>query len=69
MKPDVTVVNHGSIFIVSPVTPKANRWVKKHLSIESWQYFGKGFSVDQHYIENLVDGMRTDGQLIVVIEN
>jgi hypothetical protein len=32
--------NHGSIFLLAPVTERARAWVAEHVASESWQWFG-----------------------------
>jgi len=61
MKSDFSVKNCGTVFMVYPKTKKARTWVDENVPLESWQWLGNGFCVDQHCIENLVLGMERDG--------
>ena len=63
-QPDIRVSNHGSIFMVSPLSDAAREWVDEHVQLEDWQWMGNAFSVDRHYIENLVEGMIGDGLVV-----
>lgn len=63
--PDVTVRYFGSQFLVTPETPAAKAWVAENVQLEGWQWMGKAFAVDQHFIENLVDGMQADGLVVL----
>jgi hypothetical protein len=57
---DVTVENHGSLFLIDPLTEKASQWIDEHVHADA-QYFGSKLVVEHHYIENLVLGMVEDG--------
>jgi hypothetical protein len=58
---DVHIEREGGIFMVRPLSRKAKVWVKENVPLKSWQWLGGAFSVDQHYIENLVHGMKEAG--------
>lgn len=49
------------MFMVEPITDTANQWVADNVQIEPWQWLGCRFSVDHHFIENLVEDMENDG--------
>lgn len=46
------------MIIITPVTEKAKKWVNKHVNIESWQWLGDGFAVDNRYAQDLLSGMK-----------
>lgn len=58
--PDVTIANHGSIVLVTPMTKAAKKWIDANVSDES-QWFGKSLVVEPRYVENLVEGMQGEG--------
>lgn len=58
---DFIVSNHGSVIMVTPVTQDAKDWTTENVQLESWQWMGAAFAVDQHCIDNLIDGIRADG--------
>jgi hypothetical protein len=58
---DFTIHNDGSIFMVTPNTQFAKDWVTENISLEPWQWLGNSFSVEYHYIAELVQGMVNDG--------
>jgi hypothetical protein len=63
--PDVIVRNHGNQFTCTLVTKAAQDWVKENVEIEGWAWMGNAvFSVDQHYIEDLVAGMEEANLLV-----
>lgn len=57
---DVTIANHGSIVIVTPLTQAAMDWVDENVSKER-QAWGDGFAVESRYADDLICGMRADG--------
>ena len=61
---DFKVTCEGNIYMVEPVTQGAKDWVSLNLVLEPWQWLGNRFCVDQHYIENLMNGMQADGMIL-----
>ena len=57
---DFSVENHGSIFLLRPITPSAFEWVREHIPDDA-QYFGNAVVVEHRYIEDIVDGIQNDG--------
>ena len=57
---DFCVENHGSIFLLRPLSLSADLWVKDHIP-EDAQYFGNAVVVEHRYISDIVDGIRNDG--------
>lgn len=60
MTTDITITDHGSIILVTPITDQAKAWVDDNVSEES-QWFGNSLVVEPRYISNLVDGMSDAG--------
>lgn len=58
--PDVQIENHGTIFLVRPLTEAAFEWVADHVSGES-QWFGNALAVEHRYVAALTQGMMDDG--------
>ena len=58
--PDFFVENHGSIFLLRPVTPAAFAWVSEHIPEEA-QFFGEAVCVEHRYIAEIVEGIRESG--------
>jgi hypothetical protein len=56
---DVEVENHGTIFLVRPLTETARDWLDENVSDDA-QYFGGALVVEHRYIEDLVEGMLGD---------
>lgn len=51
----------GSVAMFDPLTPNAHAWIEEHLSLESWQWLGRRFSVEHGYVGDLIAGMLGDG--------
>lgn len=58
---DFRIENHGSIFLVVPLTDEAQTWVEENVSSEGYQPYWPTVVVEHRYIGNLVDGIRIDG--------
>ena len=63
-KPDLCVLNCGSVFMFEPVTKRAARWVDENVHLESWQWHGSAFCVDHRFAVDLALGM-VDAGLVV----
>lgn len=59
--PDARVENHGTIFLVRPLTPLAESWLDSHVDQEDAQHFGNALVVEHRYVQDLVAGMQADG--------
>jgi hypothetical protein len=57
---DISVANHGSIFLVTPHSTEAKAWIDENVS-EDAQFLGNRLAVEHRFIDNLVEGMRGDG--------
>jgi hypothetical protein len=60
IEPDCFVENHGSIFLLRPVTPAGFAWVSEHIP-EDAQFFGEAVCVEHRYIADIVEGIRDSG--------
>jgi hypothetical protein len=57
---DAQVENHGTLFLVRPLTEAASDWLDDNVSDDA-QYFGGALVVEHRYIAGLVEGMLGDG--------
>jgi hypothetical protein len=57
---DFTIENHGSLFLVRPLTEAARDWLNDHVADEA-QWFGGALAVEPRYVDALVEGMVEDG--------
>ncbi len=60
---DVTVQNHGSIFLFVPETDSAREWLTENVGGEA-QYFGDALVVEPRYAADLAEGMQADGLVL-----
>jgi hypothetical protein len=58
--PDFRLYNHGSICLLTPLTPAADDWVNEHLP-DDLTTFGASIAVEHRYIAPIVDGIINDG--------
>ena len=64
MPADVFISDHGSIALVTPMTPDANRWLDEHVQIEPWQRMGASIACEPRCLEQLVAGIQEDGLVV-----
>ena len=57
---DFTVENHGSIFLVRPLTDEVKGWLNEHVA-EDAQWFGGALAVEHRYVSDLVQGLLNEG--------
>lgn len=60
---DFIVWGGGTVYMLTPLTKKANKWVDEHLPEDymmKWM-MGASIAVEHRYICDIVDGMRADG--------
>lgn len=58
---DVAVVNHGSIVVLRPLTPRAEDWCDEHLPSDTPLWGNDAFAIELNYVQPIIDGMRADG--------
>lgn len=61
---DVIVTNEGTIFLFEPRTEAAREWVREHVQLEGWQWFGPAFCVEHRFALDLAQGMTDDGLVV-----
>lgn len=52
------VENHGSLFLVRPLTDDVDAWLREHTD---GQWFGRALVVEPRYVMDLVDGLVAEG--------
>ena len=57
---DLLVENHGSIFLLGPVTDLGRDWIAAHIP-ENAIWFGSAVVVEHRYIHDIVVGAVTNG--------
>lgn len=62
IQPDFVVENHGSIFLLKPLTPSATSWIEEHIGQDNgYQPFLPTVVVEHRYIADIVEGIQSDG--------
>ena len=61
--PDISIENHGSIFLFRMNTRAAAEWVSQHVQDDA-QFFGDALVVEHRYAADLAAGMRGDGMVL-----
>lgn len=62
--PDFMVENLGTIWMFTPKTKTARKFVTHELHVEGWQYLGAGFGVDHRMAEGLLARINDEGLTI-----
>jgi len=60
---DFFVENHGSVFLLRPVTPAASDWISEHIPDDA-QFFGDAIVVEHRYIWAILAGLQEDGLVV-----
>lgn len=58
--PDFTVSNHGTIWLLTPLTSEAREWVDEYLPEDALTFRGS-VCVEPRYMPDIVDGILSDG--------
>lgn len=58
--PDFLLADHGSIFLLQPITDPAYAWVADHLPADALT-FGHAVAIEHRFVAEIVVGIRADG--------
>jgi hypothetical protein len=58
--PDFYVANHGSIFLLTPVTQAAREWVAEHIP-EDAPALGHSIAIEHRFVGEVLAGITEDG--------
>ena len=61
--PDFLCENHGSVFLLRPVSPASFDWIESHLPSDRIT-FGNAVVVEQRYVWAILAGLQDDGLVI-----
>ena len=62
IQPDFAVENHGSIFLLKPLTPSATSWIEEHIGQENgYQPNFPTVVVEHRYIADIIAGIQNGG--------
>jgi hypothetical protein len=62
--PDVLVENHGSIFLLRPISLVGQAWLHENVIGEETQIFGNAIVCEPRYVIDIVLGARAEGVVI-----
>jgi hypothetical protein len=57
---DFLCENHGSIFLLRPLSQPAQSWINENISSDA-QWFGNGVVIEHRYIWAILEGIQNDG--------
>ena len=63
-RPDFVVENHGSIFLLRPLTPTARSWVEEHIGDNGYQPYYPTVVVEHRYIFSILDAIKRSGLVV-----
>lgn len=58
---DMTFANHGSITIMTPLTPAAHDWVSEHIPEDAMTWGPSGIVIEHRYVLDIMQGVLSDG--------
>jgi hypothetical protein len=63
MNPDISIENHGSVFLFRINSPAAHAWVSENVQDDA-QFFGDALVVEWRFARDLAAGMQADGLVL-----
>jgi hypothetical protein len=64
MPTDVLIENHGSVAMLTPMTPDAHQWIDGNVQIEPWQRLGCSIACEPRCLDQIVEGLEEDGLVV-----
>jgi hypothetical protein len=63
---DFKLENHGSLFLLRPLSFAAKEWMKEHLPVElpETQFWNDAIVIEARYVTPIVDGIIGDGLVL-----
>ncbi len=58
---DISIANHGSIFLLHPLTDAARDWIEEHVSRDGFHPDWPTLVVEPRYVAGIVHGALEDG--------
>jgi len=53
--------NQGSIVLLIPETNNEADWLASNVNAEDYMWMGKGLAVENRYVENILEGLISEG--------
>ena len=51
---DFCIADHGSVFLIRPVSEAARQWLDENIVAEPWQWFAGSLAVDHRFARDIV---------------
>lgn len=51
---DFTIADHGSLFLIRPVSKAARQWLDENVVAEPWQWLGGALAVDHRFARDIL---------------
>ena len=64
---DFAISGHGTIFVLWPQTDEAREWATEKMD-QDGQRWSDGYVVEHRYIEDIINGFRSDGLTVIHTE-
>ena len=61
---DILVENHGSVFLLRPVSSVGQAWLQENVIGEETQLFGNAVVCEPRYVADIVFGARGEGLVV-----
>ena len=63
---DFKLENHGSLFLLQPLSSTAKEWMNQNLPVDSpeTQFWNEAIVIEPRYISSIVDGIVGDGLVL-----
>jgi hypothetical protein len=62
--PDILAENHGSVFLLRPVSSVGQAWLQENVVGEETQLFGNAVVCEPRYVADIVFGARGEGLVV-----
>ena len=59
-RPDFRCENHGSIFLLYPLSRSARSWIEENLPSDA-QRFGNAIAIEHRFVWAILEGIQNDG--------
>jgi len=62
---DATLVDHGSIVLLTPLSQEARDWITAYLP-ENTMRLGNAIAIERRYVPDIVEGLIADGITLAI---
>lgn len=58
---DVAFEDHGTVVLIRPLSPAAEKWLNDNVQCEPWQKMGNAIAGEPRMVHDVMSGMEADG--------